>query len=1012
MFKKTNQIFVLFVISLLVVPVNSSFVLAQSPSPTPSCNSPGQYIDPPTGKCITQTDCPSGQAWSYDTDACAPTSGGTTSSPSPSPTSSTCNGPGQYIDPPTGKCITQTDCPSGQSWDYLIDACKSTSGGTNSQSPSPQPTYYPTQSCASGQYFDPTGKGCITQRQCASGEYWDYEIDDCKKSGTGSTSGSCPSAANLDWADDASQYCRSGSICGPLGSTSTSGFTSSQCPADRSPTYGSGGGSTGSNCGAGWCGPGEDYNNCPQDCKPGEVGPVGSSAPDQSPYTRPPGEHCGPGEYFDNSKNYCVKQEFSQNERKCRGDEYLDSASYTCKKFSEGKSQSREDCSKRDTSDLPEGCYYLSDQFGGCRWECKSQKRCAEDNPKFQNEIVLDCISDGGNPAPGRDPSGCPITLCEYGSKRRFGGPGHEGEGKYGFSKSGGGFCSSEDERKKAFKQCEKQGKEGIIDFEGGCPVVRCMDKDSFKDYEQRFDDKYKDLKKGEVPKEAYQACADEGGHIIELQGFVDCVREADEDEVFVHEDEVKRVPSATDLLDIALKLGELEVALDELVLKLDAIADYWEARASSGVTASGKQIAEGEAKTDSQEKDFAKEARRYQLAADIIESAKEDLKEIKEELRDRIDKLSITDVKKVLLEIRKIKDVRLKNAVKVMLAEDPDELKLTEEVLIDDDEAQKLEENGQDPEKYYADRFRNCATTTFSPDNSVKVHFEKKGENCYVEASGEFPGSDGKISMTCDVPGSVYPKADVREGPDDILPYCNGKMADMLKEEEFFGGDDVNKMPERMRKLMEEFGIKNPEEFQRKCPESQENAKKCLEVLGDVMPPEAKVFLTAIADGEAEAGDFGGMPKPIAELVKEFGLSSPEDLKDACPKSKENAQKCLDKLDKFLPPEAKFGLKAIAEGQFDPSKLGQQGSRGQRDNDQNPQFSRGRGGPREYQEYREGPSYEPDDRGYSEDYGGGPESYRSNSGYQPPTVGPGYVAPGSAQGGGAGSNAGAQQPQ
>src|SRR3989338_7304701 len=111
MFKKTNQIFVLFIISLLVVPVNSSFVLAQSPSPSPACNGTGQYIDPPTGKCITQTDCPSGQAWSYDTDACASTGGTNSASPSPSPTSSTCNGPRQYVDPPTGNCITQTDCP-------------------------------------------------------------------------------------------------------------------------------------------------------------------------------------------------------------------------------------------------------------------------------------------------------------------------------------------------------------------------------------------------------------------------------------------------------------------------------------------------------------------------------------------------------------------------------------------------------------------------------------------------------------------------------------------------------------------------------------------------------------------------------------------------------------------------------------------------------------------------------------------------------------------------------------
>ena len=142
-------------------------------------------------------------------------------SPSTSPTSSTCNGPGQYIDPPTGRCITQTECPSGQSWDYDVDGCKAAS------------TASPTLS-----------------------------------------SGSCPSGSVYDVADSGEGYCRNGNVCGPLNSKNTSGFSLSQCLKDASPTYSAAPTSSSpSSCGAGLCGPGETYENCPQDCpNPGQVG--------------------------------------------------------------------------------------------------------------------------------------------------------------------------------------------------------------------------------------------------------------------------------------------------------------------------------------------------------------------------------------------------------------------------------------------------------------------------------------------------------------------------------------------------------------------------------------------------------------------------------------------------------------------------------------------------------------------------------------------------------------------
>ncbi len=653
------------------------------------------------------------------------------------------------------------------------------------------------------------------------------------------------------------------------------------------------------------------------------------------------GQKCGPGEFLVNEdgNSYC-KRDFNA-EKGCGQGEYFDHFKNECTKPEGG----RHGRVGEEPKNIPPGCRAIPDAYGGYRYTCEAEKQnCAEDDAGFKNDIVIECLGDGGQPKGSSDPRGCPITVCEYGRhKGGFrGGPGGgfpgEGEGHgFGFFQSRGAGCSSDEENDAIIKKCKKSGQEGIIDFEGGCPAAKCVPKGSLNYHRnERFDEKYDDLENfKEIPKEAYQACAAEGGEIVKLEGFVDCVREADDDDVFIAPDEATDVPDVGELLEIATKLAELEVALDQVVVKMHGIANYWRERAGEkaiGVTGLQLAVDEKKAKTRDEKEQFKIEVRRYELVADLLKSAKEDVKDIKSQLREHVDKLSKDDVKEFLLEVRKIKDVRLKNVVKVMLSEDPSELGLTEEVVIDEKKAKESEDAGYDAGKDFAKRFNRCAETTFKPDPSINVHFEKIGDECVAEAKGKIPGNENDLSMSCKVPGSVYPKVDLEDGPEEILPYCTGSMVDEFKKHEFFGTEDGGITEGSVKKLMDEFKVRSPEQFQRVCPQSKENAKKCLDVLGpngiNKLPPEAIEYLTALVEGKVEAGEFG-MPKEIQELMKEFGVSSPDEMGQKCGQSQENAKKCLEKLDKFMPPEAKIGLKMLAEGKFPGGGFGPPGGGG-----------------------------------------------------------------------------------
>ena len=211
MFGKLKPFLVLIVVSLLVVPINSSFVLAlECPS--------GQHEDPVSHTCVADS-----------TGGTSPQPSPTQQSPtpqlSPSPTGTTgdthgCVAPAYWDGT---KCATSTtggtnqQCPSGQFWDASKNSCQPSTGGTNQPQFSPYPGGSPfpgsNQQCPQGQHseFKDGKQSCVADQYsggypigspgaqyqpaggCKQGEYFDFRQNKCVAQ-FGSTGGDAESS--------------------------------------------------------------------------------------------------------------------------------------------------------------------------------------------------------------------------------------------------------------------------------------------------------------------------------------------------------------------------------------------------------------------------------------------------------------------------------------------------------------------------------------------------------------------------------------------------------------------------------------------------------------------------------------------------------------------------------------------------------------------------------------------------------------------------------------------------
>ncbi len=482
--------------------------------------------------------------------------------------------------------------------------------------------------------------------------------------------------------------------------------------------------------------------------------------------------------------------------------------------------------------DIPYGCKQVTDDRGFVKVICdNSGVEC----PDVPQDVRMRCVDEGGTPMFNKDHSGCNRFRCDFG-----GGQGRSFVPQAGFQ----GVCPSPEEVLRSLEKCSELGLPGFVSFENGCKIGVCADHDqgagceyfSNEDWERKKAECNADNRNAidaydengckypicgdqfhcmrELPKGAYDNCNKRGGELVVRHTdigcieFSQCVTRGDHRNVYVEEFRGE-APGSTDLLAVAFKLEELRQELDKLSRKADELAKYYNSVGSD-------------------------EANRFRRVADMFASATERVDEIRSKIRSNVDDMTPDMALEIKQDLRYLKEVMIKDILYVMLSSDEE---------INDIKSDKVKNCGRDDECF--DRaFRVCQPLTFKPDDHGGPIVEVtglEGDKCVmvVKQEGDLPpGVTGPLQMVCKIERYSY---GVRNPEEDIFPYCEGNLLEMMKK---YGTEP--------RGVPGECEGDNCREY---CGRGPEEARKCLEHMGDIMPDDVRDDLERISRGEMPRG-------------------------------------------------------------------------------------------------------------------------------------------------------------
>jgi len=366
----------------------------------------------------------------------------------------------------------------------------------------------------------------------------------------------------------------------------------------------------------------------------------------------------------------------------------------------------------------------------------------------------------------------------------------------------------SEPERLRIEEKCRSMGLESRAMFdERGCQTIDCIKEDRDYYHEGEFCER-------DPPPEAFGRCEREGGEMVVKRDdrdcvvFTKCVRRGDEADVYI-DDPIEELPEMTKLLDIAFKLENLRIEIDELARQSMDIARYYDSVGSP-------------------------DAERYKRVADMFEAAKGTVDEIKTKLRDRIRDITVDDLMEVKHDIKYLKDVVITDIVYLMLSTSEDVNDMIRVKTMEWEGMMEVPEGancGTDGGCF--DRaLRVCKPVEFLPEGrrGPTVHIDGlEGNGCAINVRlpdgegpppGVVPGLNPPYEMKC-----IYPDyAMGMRGPDDMLPYCEGSLVTLMK---LFGTgpDGPDGRPPGPGGCISdeecgEFCAQNPEECMRWCDE------------------------------------------------------------------------------------------------------------------------------------------------------------------------------------------------
>ena len=432
--------------------------------------------------------------------------------------------------------------------------------------------------------------------------------------------------------------------------------------------------------------------------------------------------------------------------------------------------------------DLPPGCWEVIDDMGNIHVKCEEPTEPIE-CPQFDEDAKQRCIREGGEPNIRRDDRGCEFIECIYGGT------------------GGGGFgapveCPSIEELERVSQKCEDMGMKSMITEENGCKFVHCIGEEEPRpfcdreadveikekcianggrpvkdfdpqgcpitvcmgdihdmgDFRREEPDRFIEHCKKEVPREAFEYCEEDGGEFVVKRDdrgcihFAECVRRGDERDI--EYEAIERIPEASNLLSVALKLESLKIEFDRLAIRTNDIAEYY--------ASTGDEVNE----------------RKFRTVSGMFEGAKDRVDEIKLKLRDRLDYITKEDLMEVRHDIKYIKDVIIKDILYVMLSSEVDD-EFQREIATGE-----VIDCGRD-DRCWERSLRTCSMATINPEMGITAEITGlEGRNCVFTAT--MTDDTGTYDMVCKYPNYAFGKAN----PEDFIKFCEGTMVDKMKEQ------------------------------------------------------------------------------------------------------------------------------------------------------------------------------------------------------------------------------------
>jgi hypothetical protein len=280
--------------------------------------------------------------------------------------------------------------------------------------------------------------------------------------------------------------------------------------------------------------------------------------------------------------------------------------------------------------------------------------------------------------------------------------------------------------------RCYGAGGEVRIDFDSrGCEKYVC----SLDMAECRTE--------ADIPDEKYDYCEETGGKLIvrsDEDGCLELVECVGGEEYRHRVIEVEDVPDSSKLLELALQLESLKLEFDGIIERLKALSAYYG----------------GQGDTEESEK--------FLRAAEMFETAKDEIDSIKEFMRENLDSFDAEMAKEVKQRVRYLKDVIIKDILFVILG------------------GESEGEEDCTTEACFQRALRACKKASYSlTEGNMTMEVEIAGlENglCVVEAGMNDGTSD--YEMTCKIPDFAKETLD-----DTVLEqHCEGTLVGYIKGE------------------------------------------------------------------------------------------------------------------------------------------------------------------------------------------------------------------------------------